>query len=290
MAWVPLDPTLLRIGLHVKLDHSWLEHPFIRDTFTISSPSEIAIIRKHGLTRLYYDPGLSIEDTPAALVKRASEMSVDPDSNSAQGLEADEQLLKKRKDAYSHSVRNLQDVRGKARQNYSETTKRSSELFAMMHAGQAESLQVATEIVTSMVEQLAQPSMALLLVQVEDRLTPRQELAARAVNVSALSMLTGTSLNLSQGELLHLGMGALLHNVGMHKLPSSLLAQRTELSPTESNQFRLYPQLGKEILEAVPGVSPEVVQIVYQHREYLDGSGFPNGLVNDDIVRLARVV
>jgi HD-GYP domain-containing protein (c-di-GMP phosphodiesterase class II) len=115
-------------------------------------------------------------------------------------------------------------------------------------------------------------------------------LAAQAVNVSALSMLTGTSLNLSQGELLHLGLGALFHNVGMHKLPASLLAKKQPLSPAESKQLRQYPQLGKEILEAVPGVPTEVIQIVYQHREYLDGSGFPNGLVNGDIAQTARVV
>ena len=285
MAWIPLDPTLLRVGLHVKLDHSWLEHPFVRNTFTISSPSEIAIIRKHRLTKLFYDP-----DRVNVDVQAASEVSTALDSDMTQSLEEDEKALQKRKDAHIQTARNLQEARDEAGGNYSEMTKRSSEMFGMMQAGQAEGMQSATEIVTSMVQQFAQPSVALLLVQAEDLHALGQELAAQAVSVSALSLLTGTSLNLSQGELLHLGLGGLFHNVGMQKLPSSLPGKMSALSPTEAKQLRLYPELGKEILSAVPGVPPEVVQIVYQHREYLDGSGFPNGSVNGDIVQLARVV
>jgi HD-GYP domain-containing protein (c-di-GMP phosphodiesterase class II) len=290
MAWLPLDPALLRIGLYVKLDHSWIEHPFIRNTFAISSPSEIAIIRKHRLTKIYYDPDRTNADAQAALVKPASGESAELDSEMVQSVEEDEKALQKSKDAHIQTVHDLQEARDEAGRNYSETTKRASEMFAMMNAGYAEGVQLATEIVTSMVQQLAQPSLALLLVQTEDLHVPGLELAAQAVNVSALSLLTGTSLNLSQGELLHLGLGALFHNVGMHKLPSSLLAKKQSLSPTESKQLRQYPKLGKEILEAVPGVPPEVVRIVYQHREYLDGSGFPNGSVNGDIGQLARVV
>jgi hypothetical protein len=168
MAWLPLDPALLRVGLYVKLDHSWMEHPFIRNTFTISSPSEIAIIRKHRLTKVYYDPDLSNADAQASLLKPASGKSAELDSEMIQAVEDDEKDLQKSKDAHIQTVRRLQEARDEAGRNYSETTKRSSEMFAMMNAGQAEGVQLATEIVTSMVQQLAQPSVALLLVQTGD--------------------------------------------------------------------------------------------------------------------------
>jgi Domain of unknown function (DUF3391) len=66
MSWFHLNPALLRIGLFIRVDYSWMEHPFVRNSFTISSPSEISIIAKHRLTKLFYDPGRSRADALAA--------------------------------------------------------------------------------------------------------------------------------------------------------------------------------------------------------------------------------
>jgi HD-GYP domain-containing protein (c-di-GMP phosphodiesterase class II) len=290
MAWLPLDPALLQVGLYIKLDYSWLEHPFIRNAFSVSSPSEIAIIQKHRLIKLHYDPDRSNAEALALLAKPAPTVAATPDSDMLQDIEEDEKSLQYRKEPYVLAFQEYRDARDEAGRQYRAMGKRSVEMLDMLHAGQAEGLQSATEMVTSLLARLAQPSMALLLAQADTADAQRQELAAQAVNVSVLALLTGARLNLSQEESLHVGLGGLLSNVGMHKLPLSLLAKKVPLSPTESSRLRLYPQMGKEILEAIPGMSPEVVRIVYQHREYLDGSGFPNGSVNGDIAQVARVV
>ena len=46
-------------GLYIWIDYPWLEHPFVWNIFTVSSPTEISIIRKHRLTNLFYDPDRS---------------------------------------------------------------------------------------------------------------------------------------------------------------------------------------------------------------------------------------
>jgi HD-GYP domain-containing protein (c-di-GMP phosphodiesterase class II) len=290
MAWLPLDPALLQVGLHIKLDYSWLEHPFIRNVFSVSSPSEIAIIRKHRLTKLHYDPDRSNAEDLRLLAKPAPTVSATPDSDMLQDIEEDEKSLQHRKEPYVLAFHEYRDARDEAGRQYRAMGKRSLEMLDMLHAGQAEGLQSATEMVTSLLVRLAQPSMALLLTQAETSDAQGQELATQAVNVSVLAMLTGARLNLSQEESLHVGLGGLLSKVGMHKLPPSLLRKKAALSSAESYRLRLYPQMGKEILEAIPGIPSEVVRIVYQHREYLDGSGFPNGSVNGDIAQVARVV
>jgi HD-GYP domain-containing protein (c-di-GMP phosphodiesterase class II) len=52
----------------------------------------------------------------------------------------------------------------------------------------------------------------------------------------------------------------------------------------------MYPQFGREMLERVPGVPRGVLEIVHQHRENLDGTGFPQGLRANHIRYLPRLV
>lgn len=113
----------------------------------------------------------------------------------------------------------------------------------------------------------------------------------QAMNVSALALLTGKTMGLTSEELDRVGKGALFHNIGMSRVPLAVRVKSEEdMSPTETKLLRMYPQLGKEILEVIPGVDPEVVEIVHQHREWIDGTGYPKRLFAGDINRLARLV
>ncbi len=98
MSWLPLDPVLLRLGLYIKIDHGWMEHPFVRNVFTVSSPTEIAIIRKHGLTKLLYDPELSHADVVEAITNPTGPVrEFEIDAETAQDAEADEASILKEK-------------------------------------------------------------------------------------------------------------------------------------------------------------------------------------------------
>lgn len=113
----------------------------------------------------------------------------------------------------------------------------------------------------------------------------------QAMNVSTLATLTAKTLGLGKEETEHVGMGALFHNIGMSRVPLAVRVKNEEdMSPTEAKLLRMYPQLGKEILDAIPGVSPEIIEIVHQHREYLDGTGYPKRMINGDIAKTARLV
>jgi HD-GYP domain-containing protein (c-di-GMP phosphodiesterase class II) len=77
----------------------------------------------------------------------------------------------------------------------------------------------------------------------------------------------------------------------MSRVPPAVRSKNEEdMSQTETKLRRMYPRLGKEILEAMPGIAREVVEIVYQHREWLDGIGYPKRLINGDIAKTARLV
>jgi HD domain len=164
-------------------------------------------------------------------------------------------------------------------------------MMAMANAGQADMLHSAEKILSAMTGVVGQGEVALSLVCAESRPEPGQELAMQGINVSALATLTAKTLGLSAEEIAHVGMGGLFHNIGMSRVPLAVRVKSEEdLSPTETKLLRMYPQLGKEILEAISGVPEAVIEIVYQHREYLDGTGFPKRLINGDIAKTARLV
>lgn len=292
MAWLPLDPDLLRVGLYIKIDHSWMEHPFVRNTFTVSSPTEIAIIQKHRLTKLYYDPKLSHADVVESLTQPTQPVrAFAADAVTAEDTEADEQSILKEKNRQLQTALEHRKAIEENGRTYSKATNDVSVIMAMANAGQAGTIESAAKVLESMNLITAQEPVLLSLVCAEGRAEPGQELAMQAMNVSALATLTAKTLGLTPVETEHVGMGGLFHNIGMNRVPLTVrLKSEEDLSPTEAKLLRMYPQLGKEILESMPGVAPEVIEIVHQHREYLDGTGYPKRLINGDISKSARLV
>lgn len=84
-------------------------------------------------------------------------------------------------------------------------------------------------------------------------------------------------------------VAATLHDVGKLCIPSEFLTKPSHLDNHEMAFLRLHPKFGHEILADIPFPSP-VADIVLQHHERLDGSGYPSGLSGDGILREARII
>jgi len=85
--------------------------------------------------------------------------------------------------------------------------------------------------------------------------------------------------------------GSLLHDIGKLKLPESI--SRIKFDQLDKNQLEIYkehPKIGAEMLQTYPIIKEPIRQIVYQHHEYVNGEGFPNGLTGMKIYPLAKVV
>ena len=292
MSWLPLHPDLLRIGLFIKVDHSWMEHPFVRNIFTVSSPTEIVIIRKHRLTKLFYDPERSHVDAVTALQDPAVPgRAFEIDAETEEGAKADERTILEEKQRQIQTVLDHRKAIGENARSYDNATNQVSAIMTMANAGQPETLHEAGTVLAAMANVLEQEAVAISLVSTESQAAPEQTLAMQAINVSTLSTLTAKTLGFSREEMKYVGLGALFHNVGMSRIPLAIRLKREEdMSPTETKLLRMYPQLGKEMLEAIPGMAPQVIEIVHQHREWLDGTGYPNRLTNGDIPKTARLV
>jgi HD-GYP domain-containing protein (c-di-GMP phosphodiesterase class II) len=87
-----------------------------------------------------------------------------------------------------------------------------------------------------------------------------------------------------------IGLGALIHDVGTIGMPAAVLEKPGRLTPDEWLSVRRHPLRGLELLASSPAFRGNVSEVVSQHHERTDGSGYPGGLRGDAICAAARLV
>lgn len=122
------------------------------------------------------------------------------------------------------------------------------------------------------------------MVEIRDPYTAGHERRVGLI-ASAIAQEMGWSADRCQSlELL-----GLVHDIGKISVPSEILTKPTRLSKLEMEMMRGHAEAGYEILKDVPFPTP-VAEIIRQHHERMDGSGYPRGLKGDEILPEARVL
>lgn len=107
--------------------------------------------------------------------------------------------------------------------------------------------------------------------------------------VAALARAIATALGLDEDEVNGIELGASIHDIGKIAVPAEILARPGAISPLERALIETHPRAGVEVIAEIPFPWP-VSEIILQHHERLDGSGYPDHLVGDDIHPSARIV
>ncbi len=107
--------------------------------------------------------------------------------------------------------------------------------------------------------------------------------------VAKLACAIAKELDFSDDQIEGLRVACLLHDIGNLNIPAEILNKPGRLSDLEYTLLKTHPQFGFEILRTISFPWP-VAQMVLQHHEKLDGSGYPQGLSGDQIIREARII
>lgn len=110
-----------------------------------------------------------------------------------------------------------------------------------------------------------------------------QERVARLVTAMAREM------DLPEDHVQALGTAALLHDLGKIQIPSDILSKPGKLSAVEYELIKIHPEEGHEIIRNIDFVFP-IAEMILQHHERLDGSGYPRGLSGGQILLEARII
>ena len=96
-------------------------------------------------------------------------------------------------------------------------------------------------------------------------------------------------LGLAEEEVHGIRLAAAIHDIGKIHVPAEILSYPGRLPEIEFALIKAHPRIGYDILKNVDFPWP-VAEMVYQHHEHLDGSGYPRGLKGDAIMLGARII
>ncbi|MCJ2073724.1 HD domain-containing protein [Methylobacterium sp. J-030] len=109
------------------------------------------------------------------------------------------------------------------------------------------------------------------------------------LSVAGLAADFARTLGLNETDSRHLVKGALLHDIGKAKISRAILNKPAPLTPEERREMDRHPVIGHAML--VNGhYDPLTLAVVRSHHEYLDGSGYPDGLRGQEIPDLVRLI
>ena len=115
-------------------------------------------------------------------------------------------------------------------------------------------------------------------------------LYTHCLNVCLLGLAFTIFLGWSWDKIQEFALGALVHDIGLTKTPREILEKTEPLTAEELAQVKRHPQEGVRILQASTNLSWESLQMLLQHHENGDGSGYPEGLKRDNIHDWAKIL
>ena len=270
----------LRIGMYIELEIGWMSHPFPMGSFRISSEKQIAVIQGLGLSRIRYVPAKS-DLTDAS--NNSDYVFSTPFTGEFGVIQSDlaifevDALLNIR--LKSDLLESQQKEFGLCKRRYVDAIREQKLIFSMIDSMPEESVTQCFNLVNRFIAEMmdaGDSAIRLISDGVGDKAS------VHPVNVTIVSLLLGKSLGLSSSELQDLGMAALLHDIGKSQLPERVRWLDDNFSSTEYKLYQEHVALG--VLQGKQmGLGPGVLQVIAQHHEMVDGSGFPSRLKGESL-------
>lgn len=108
--------------------------------------------------------------------------------------------------------------------------------------------------------------------------------------VTGHTILFCKALGMPVSDQTRLALGALVHDLGKVRIPLSILDKPGKLTDAERKIVNLHPLHSQEILETCGGVPEDACEIAVSHHEFIDGTGYPDGLKGSQIPKSVRMV
>ena len=115
-----------------------------------------------------------------------------------------------------------------------------------------------------------------------------KETEGHSVRVTEKTIWLAKEMGISDQELVHIRRGALLHDIGKMGVPDSILLKPGKLNDEEMKIMKLHPQFAYDMLSQILYLKP-ALDIPWCHHEKWDGTGYPRGLLGEQIPHAARI-
>ena len=294
----------LEIGMYVsRLDRPWLETPFMFQGFAIEEQDDIEQLQRH-CRHVFVDT----EQSDAAVDVEALQQGAGKPRNHADGalsLPTYRPVRVKRKKDKAAKARsticdepadratvytNIGEVRqemAQAQEKHGKASTLVREIMDKLASGGKLDVKAAREAAQPIVESVMRNQSAMAWL-VRMRQTG-DYLYNHSVSSAIWAVLFARHIGLPKDAIDAAGLGAMLLDIGKTRVPRQILERPGPLTDEEMMIARSHVQHSVDILNESGGVDPQVVAMVRTHHERHDGSGYPQGLAEQQIPILGRI-
>ena len=277
----------LKLGMYIsELDHPWVESPFLFQGFSLKDDEEIQQVQST-CKYVYVDT----EKTPLDIVAKLDSLS----TVAKQVVKKKKPKNKKHDIIDTEALKTVKFNKGQftehliqARKTRDKTRSYIDNMLGEARMGKIVDTKKAKSLVAELAKNLAiSIDASVWLTQLKDR---DEYTAIHSLNVCVLSLTFGRALKLPEKELHELGLGALLHDIGKMRVPLKVLNKPGKLTPDEFEIMKSHPGMGYELIRSDKNLSTEVLKIVRNHHERLNGEGYPDKLAEENISYFTKIV
>lgn len=277
---IKVDVEQVRLGMYVAaLDRPWLESPFLFQGFIVDTEEDLELLRKH-CNYVFID---DVKSRDSEEVRRLIE-EVDA-TNRDDGKGRDRMTAER---VQQGSVESFRGSLHQAVQSFRKTSGGVIKFFNDMRLGKSVETEDAKAAVSELVTTISSnTNTALWLTNLRSQ---HEATASHCLNTSILALAFARHLGYSHDELETVGMGALLHDLGIARVPSEILNKPGNLTEEEFEVVKKHPRDGYNVLRLTREIPEAALDIILHHHERVNGSGYPDGLKDDDIKEAVRIV
>jgi HD-GYP domain-containing protein (c-di-GMP phosphodiesterase class II) len=270
---IPVERLRPGMFLH-NLNAGWMSHPFIRNRFLVADEEVVQKIVEAGIHELYIDTERGLDDADAPTEAEVNQQLM-------------EEMQAAVHDEAPYRCTTVAEELPNARRLRARATRVIRSVMQDVKLGKVINLDEVEDLVNEIIDSILRNDSALLLLL---RVRAQNDYTlVHSVAVCTLMVTFCHALHDDRSTLLQAGIGGLLHDVGKVRIPVEILNKPGRYTEYEYEVMQRHPRHGYELLQGMSGVSQDALDIVLNHHERMDGSGYPLGLRGEAISRLARM-
>ncbi|KQT36809.1 HD-GYP domain-containing protein [Methylophilus sp. Leaf414] len=267
----------VRLGMYIhELKGAWINHPFWRRHFVLKDPDDLQKLQESLVCEVVIDLSQGLDVLPPS--PSEAEPVCDKSKNEA---------AERRVSAKKFKQVTVDEEQSQAAKIIASSRHEIESMFSDLRMGKA--IQVKTvlpivEEISASVSRNMHALVSLVRLKTIDDCTYMHSIA-----VCALMTALARALELSETEVKQAGLAGLMHDVGKAGIPLEILNKPGALTEQEFEVVRHHPKLGHDMLIKADITDPATLEVCLHHHEKMDGSGYPEKLVSDQIGLFARM-
>ncbi len=297
-----IDAAELELGMYIhRLEGNWLKHSFWKTKFLLTDPEQLEELRSNAVEGVYIDIEKGADVGSGQSAAPARRRGLVASTSEPSGGMADRIRLERMQmapvraptqarpafDNRSTAPIGMAREVGHSRAMMASANRVLSGVFEQARLGKAisaEQIEPVIEDLFASVQRNPHAFNGLMRIRREN-----SSLYAHGLAVSALMIALGRHMGLDDRQVKDAGLAGLIMDVGMGHLPIDVSTILDDLSEEQRAIVQTHTTLGYDFVTMGGGIPDEVSLVCLQHHERCDGSGYPKGLVREEIGLLARM-